>query len=248
MTKALRMIATVVLIAAIAISGWFVMQIQEKYNAEKDKHHEVSSFKPPPPAVVDADAGEPEDFVNQKILDLKEKYKDAVGWIEIPHTGIDYPFVQVDNNRYYLDRDIDENYSAAGTLFMDCDNDPGFTDFNTVIYGHHMKNETMFGPINRFNDEAFFKTNTKGTIFLADKTFSIDFFAFMIVHTDDTAVYDNPISSVMKRETLDYIQQNARYYRDIGVTQKDSIVTLSTCAYEFKDARMLLVGKITQYQ
>ena len=163
-------------------------------------------------------------------------------------TTKDYPFVQVENNRYYLDRDIDGNYSAAGTIFMDCLCSNDFSDFNTVLYGHHMKNGTMFGSMAQFNDKDFFDTNKTGTVFLADKTFSIDIFAYMIIQADDLVVYESPSDAEGKKTSLEYIRENARHYRDVGVGTEDQIITLSTCAYEFKNARMLLIGKLTRIQ
>jgi len=241
-----RKIAIAGLIAAIVMSGYFALQIQQGYTAEEAAFKQVAPYKPIMPD--GAEEGVFEDFVNQGIVDLQAQYEDAVGWLTIPHTGIDYPFVQADDNDYYLRRDIDENYAIAGTLFMDCQSSKDFSDFNTIIYGHHMKNETMFGPMARYEDEEFFKTNTKGTIFLADKTFSMDIFAYIIVRSDDLTVYDSPSDDEGKRACLDYIRDNARHYRDIGVDIEDQIVTLSTCAYEFKNARMLLLGTLTRFQ
>jgi sortase B len=242
--KAFRIIAAAALIAVIAISGLSALQIQKGYTAEEAASKEVAPYRPIMPVVAETDEQEP--YVNQGILDLQVKYPDAIGWITIPHTGIDYPFVQSEDNDEYLQKDIDGNFAVAGTLFLDCLSSSDFSDFNTIIYGHHMKNGTMFGPINMFGDEEFFNTNKTGTIFLEDKTYTMEFFAYIVVRSDDLAVYDSPTNSSDIGSSLDYIRENARYYRDIGVGTGDHIVTLSTCAYEFKDARMLLIGKLTQ--
>ena len=248
MKNVARNIAAAALVAVIMISGYFVLEMQKGYTAEKNIHQEMTPYKPAMPEETPAGAVVPENFVDSAIVELKAEYEDAVGWITIPHTGIDYPFVQVKDNRYYLDRDIDGNYSAAGTLFMDYLNSSDFSDFNTVIYGHHMKNGTMFGPLLKYNEKDFFNTNTSGTIFLENKTFDVEFFAYMIVQAEDHTVYESPAGRAERQKSLDYILENSRHYREIGVGPEDQIVTLSTCAYEFKDARMLLAGKLSEYQ
>ncbi|MCL2112038.1 MAG: class B sortase [Clostridiales bacterium] len=240
------------LIAVMAVSGLAAVQMQNGYKAEGLVSSEMAAYKPPAPIVGDASAGAADlaarttpAHINHTIVGLQERYPDAVGWINIPHTGIDYPFVQTYDNSYYLHKDIDENYLAAGTLFMDCGNNGDFSDFNTIIYGHHMKNGSMFGPLALYEDRAFFDTNATGHIFLSDKTFELEFFAYMIVHFEDLAIYDSPTDRASKLGVINYIKDTARHYReDIDVSPNDQIVTLSTCAYEFKDARMLLIGRL----
>jgi sortase B len=102
-----------------------------------------------------------------------------------------------------------------------------------------MKNGSMFGTLKSFADKDFFETNRYGTIYLPDATLTLEFFAYMVVKSTDTEIY-----SISPSESyFDYIRQNARQYRDIGLTDSDRIVTLSTCAYEFDNARMVLLAK-----
>ena len=113
-----------------------------------------------------------------KIRALKKAYPDTIGWLTIPYIGVDYPFVQAKNNRYYLDHDMDGNHLAAGTLFMDADNAEDFSDFNTIIYGHHMKDGSMFAGLDNYADPEFFKTHTEGKIYLENEIKKVEFFAF----------------------------------------------------------------------
>jgi len=244
MKKVIRYIAIIFLIGAIIGSGYSALKIQNNYHAEETARIEATPYRPVmPEAVTVSETNEKEPFVNQGILDLQAQYPDAIGWIAIPFTGVDHPFVQAEDNNFYLRRDMDGNHSMAGTLFMDCQNSGDFSDFNTIIYGHHMKNGTMFAPLNRFGEREFFDTNTNGMIFLADKTINMEFFAYMVIQADDLTVYENPLEKTDRNAYLQYIRENARHYRDTGIGAGDRIITLSTCAYEFKDARMLLIGR-----
>jgi len=241
--RVLFLCATFVLVAAIVFSGYRLWGINQNYTEEAAFHSQILQYKP-------ALSSAPEDAGSQgnhTIADLQAKYPDAVGWLTIPGTAIDYPFAQATDNDYYLHRDLDGNQLTAGTLFMDFRNNADFSGFNTVVYGHHMKNGSMFGALQSFNDQAFFDSNPTGTIFLADKTLAIEFFAFVVVHADDAQVYDTTISDAPSAETfLGYLKNSARHYRDIGASSSDHIVTLSTCNYEFSDARMVLVGRLSQ--
>ncbi|MCL2514134.1 MAG: class B sortase, partial [Oscillospiraceae bacterium] len=176
---------------------------------------------------------------------LQLQYKDAAGWITVPDTGIDYPFAHTVDNSFYLNKDISGKYAAAGTVFMDCRNSGDFTDFNTILYGHHMKNGSMFGSLKKFGGREFFEANRTGTVFLPDKTYNVEFFAYMVVRSDDDVAYGILPETGEKQFYLDYIKENAERYRDIGVSPADKIIALSTCSYEFKDARIILAGKLS---
>ena len=243
--RVVRLVLVIALVGAIFVSAGAAMKIQKGYSSEERAYKEVAPYRP---IATDAAEAEPTPHKNQGVLDLQAGYPDAVGWVTIPHTGVDYPFVQAEDNEYYLHRDIDGNYAVAGTLFMDCTSDPDLTDFNTIIYGHHMKNGSMFGSLAQFNDEEFFNTNKTGTVFLAERTYTVEFFAYLIVKSDDLTAYDNPVDTADRMNYIAYIFENSRYWRDCEVGTENQIITLSTCAYEFKNARMILVGKLVQTQ
>ena len=179
-------------------------------------------------------------IINQNIVDLQNEVNaDIIGWLTIPDTNIDYPVVLADDNDYYLNRDIYGNQAKGGSLFMDYRCAPNFSAPNTVIYGHNMKNRSMFGDLRKFADSGFFDSNVSGTLYVKDNTYSLDIFAYMVVRADDVIIYD----PYAERNIFDeYVGKKARRYR--GPQGPGNIVTLSTCAYEFKDARMILLAVI----
>jgi len=251
MNGVLKNFLIAVMIGVIAFCGYKAVQIQYGYNAEDVVHAGTMVYKPPvssSDSAGDQTGAATADFENQSIVDLKTKYPDAIGWITIPYTAIDYPFVQAEDNGAYLDEDLDGNYALAGSIFLDYRNSKDFSDFNSILYGHHMQNETMFGALKEFNDKDFFNTNKYGTIFLSDKTYEIQFFAYLVVHVEDDVVFSIPNDEQSALAFQNYIKDNSRHYREISLDPKDRIVTLSTCAYEFANARMLLLGKITQIE
>jgi SrtB family sortase len=241
-----------VLVAAISYSSCQLLSIHRKYAQEAEIHERMLFYKPtlqapmisaPSPSFETDPHVEP--IINQSILDLQAKYPDVVGWLAIPNTQIDYPFVQGSDNDHYLHRDLDQNQSQAGTIFMDYRNSKDFSDFNTIIFGHNMRNGSMFGELRNFTDQDFFDNNGTGIIFLATETYEVEFMAFAVIGPDDAAIYNPSIATEADRLAfLSYIRSVARHYRDIGITKEDRIITLSTCSYEFSDARMVLIGRV----
>jgi len=215
--------------ALLCYSAYRVWGISRDYSAEAEMHELVMEYKPLQ-----------EETVNQGVIDLREKYPDAVGWLTVANTNIDYPFVWYKDNDYYLRRDLDGNYALAGTLFMDCRCKADFTSQNTIIYGHHMKNSSMFGTLKSFADNDFFAANPYGAIYLPHETLALEFFAYLVVYHTDEEIY----SADLSEDYLAYVEQKARQYRGVGLTDGDRIVTLSTCSYEFNNARMVLLAKV----
>ena len=251
--KKLLFLSVVILVTVISYSAYQLNLISENYTQEAQVHERMLQFKPVlqtansvtisdnPLAVSSIGAVR---TVNQSIIDLQGKYPDAIGWLMIPNTGIDYPFAQGPYNDYYLHMDLDKNQLFSGTLFMESRNNSDFGDFNTIIFGHNMKNGSMFGTLKNFDDKEFFDANSKGVIFTANETYEIEFMAWIVIAADDEVIYNSMFASgVDATEFLDYVRSVSRNYREIGADIDDRFVTLSTCNYEFTDARMALVGR-----
>jgi len=185
----------------------------------------------------------PNKIANQSIVDLQyDVNTDIVGWLTIPNTRIDYPFVIAEDNDFYLQRNIYKQQAVAGSIFMDYRCTRDFTDFNTVIYGHNMKNRSMFGDLRLFADPGFFESNTSGTIFVKDNTYKLEIFAYMVIRSDDKLIYD---PSADREQLMEYAREYTRRYREPAAS--GNVVTLSTCAYDYDGARMVLLGVIVPY-
>ena len=254
----IRSLIAIVLIGVIAYCAYMLYDYYSDVAAENAIHDQLIGFKPSLPSQLPTTApdGSKPPYTNQGIVDLQKKHPDAVGWIEIPNTKIDYPFVQSAKDRKngvgknsedeYLRKDINKDYLYAGTLFMDSRNERDLSDFNTIIYGHNMKSDSMFGTLRYFKQQSFFDTNKTGTIFTDHRVYTLEIFAFLECNDDDWVIYNPKIDNEKDRTAfLTHVKKLAKsHYRDIGVTNSDHLVTLSTCAYDFKGARMVLVGRL----
>ena len=157
--KGLQLILVLVLVFSLGKIGIYYKdqliydrneaRIEEKYKAGEKAGAE------------NADAENADKVAAEKIAALKKDYPDLVAWIEIPGTPLSLPVVQGKDNDYYLNHDIEKSRNALGVPFMDYRNKADFSDQNTIIYGHRVKNGKVFHPLLSYEDPAFVKTAPK---------------------------------------------------------------------------------------
>jgi sortase B len=173
---------------------------------------------------------------------------DIVAWLTIPDTEIDFPIVQCEDNEYYLDYDFEKNYSYMGCPFLDYRCSSDFSDFNSIIYGHNISNKYMFYPLLNFKNSDYFSSHEYGTLTLSDKQYRINFIACDVIPNDDFA-YNVIFLSQHEREVfLKTVKEKAVQQRDFDIEQltDSQIITLSTCSYEFTNARTVLFGYLSE--
>jgi sortase B len=176
---------------------------------------------------------------------------DVCAWITVDDTGIDYPVAQGETNFTYVNQTVLGEFSLTGSIFLDYRNSRDFTDFYSLLYGHHMDISAMFGDLTHFIQKEYFNSHKTGTLYLTDgTTFEIKWFA--AVHTDayDVSAF-NPTgyeSTESRNTLLSYLKDNAVQYRDLKVSADDQIIGLSTCYDATTNVRVLLFGKMTKVQ
>ncbi len=167
---------------------------------------------------------------------------DVVAWIYIEGTSINYPVVQGEDNSYYLNRLLDGSYNGAGTIFLDYRNESDFSDRNSVLYGHHMNNGTMFQQITEYKDQSFYDEHPVCLIMTPDGNYKLEFFAGYVIDMNSQAW---KMEFASDEEYAQWQQDAVSKSTFTGVaepTPQDRVVTLSTCTYEYNDARYVLVG------
>ena len=228
-------IALVVLFVAAIVCGW---RLYNNYRDDAVANTAVDDLLTMKPGSDDADSV-PVDFTS-----LRTANSDIIAWLTIPDTAIDYPVMQAADNQYYLHYDVDKKENKNGAPFLDYRAHADFSDFNNVIYGHHMRSGRMFQNLVKFKEKAFFDSHTAGTLYTPNQTWRLGIFA-VAVTPEHSAWYDNTLFSIAKKEAhLQMMQKTAMYYRDIGVTADDRIVLLSTCSYEYNGARLVVAARL----
>ncbi|MGX4601699.1 class B sortase [Faecalimicrobium sp. JNUCC 81] len=224
-----RKIINVVLIIALVISSYkIITKINDYIKADK-VYKEIKNIK---------------EKENKGVIDLSDINKDYRGWITIKNTNIDYPIVQSEDNSYYLNKDINKNYLPSGSIFLDFRNQM-FNDKNTVIYGHYMKNQTMFGQLKNYKKEDFFNENKVISISTPNgDNLQYEIFSVYVTNSKDDYI------KTMFEDDLEYegfindIINKSIFKSNTNITTKDKILTLSTCSYEFENARMVVHAKL----
>ena len=246
---------TVFFITIMAISAWKIWEISSEYRKGEDSYEEISRMVSIPPktaAPQPSAAAEPaetavpaeEDTTIWPEVDfaaLREVNPDIVAWIYIEGTEINYPVVQGEDNSYYLYHLFTGEWNGAGCVFLDFQNDAGFADRHSILYGHHMKNGTMFSTLDKYKQQDFVDEHPIGLLMTPDRNYKIEFFSGYVTAPQDDAWdvgFTESEFEVWLRDTMDRSCFTSEIIPDIT----DHILTLSTCSYEFNDARFVLVG------
>jgi len=132
----------------------------------------------------------PEDAPERITVDwgaLSASYDDCVAWIQIPAVEISYPVMQAEDNDYYLHRSPDGSYIYAGSIFMDYQNDSYLEDFNTIIYGHNMRDGSMFAKLKQFKDSEVLVFCPYFWIYTPDRDYLYRIFSVHSVNADGNA-------------------------------------------------------------
>jgi len=178
---------------------------------------------------------------------------DIVGWVSVNNTEIDLPVFKTVNNDFYLNHDAARNLSGYGALFMDYQNDivPYRKSQNLIIYGHHMQNGTMFGNLTKYKKLDFYKASPIVSFDSLYEKGTYKIFALMITSndTDSTFGYDySPYCTDFETQEdfmqwVEYSKQRSIVNTNVDVKEYDEIITLSTCCYDFKDARFVVLAR-----
>ncbi|MDR1927732.1 MAG: class B sortase, partial [Oscillospiraceae bacterium] len=178
---------------------------------------------------------------------LQKKSPEAIAWLSIDGTKIDYPVMHTEDNQYYVHNSAQGESSKYGAIFLDFRNKGDFSDFYNVIYGHNMRDGTMFGTLDDFKKKAFFDRVKTGELHLPDKSYELQFFSCAVTKATG-AYYVNLafFSPAEKKKHLEMLQKTAKYWRDIEIGEEDHLVLLSSCSYEFTDARTVLLAKLAE--
>lgn len=172
---------------------------------------------------------------------LEEINSDCIGWIYVPNTKISYPVVQTTNNDYYLKRLFNKTYGISGTVFLDTRNESDMSDRHMILYGHHMKNGTMFADAENYKDQIYADEHPNGMYITPDKVYDITFFAGYLTDAyNDSWTLD--FTDAEFAEWIENAKQRSHFYSEVTPEIDDQILTLSTCSYDIADGRFVLLG------
>lgn len=161
------------------------------------------------------------------------------------NSQINFPVVQSKDNEYYLRRLIDGSYNRAGTIFMDYRNNKDLSDRITIIYGHNMKNNKMFSSLLDFKSQSYYDQHKKLYYFTENKKIEIDLIAGYTENAD-SLIYQYSKNEGYRNDIIKNAITNSTFKSNLQIMPEDNIIVLSTCSYEYNDARYILMGIIRE--
>ena len=192
------------------------------------------------------------DYANVALMDvnfanLLKENRDTVGWLYVNNTNINYPFVQGEDNSYYLNRAFDGTRSAAGWLFADYRSDLTTFKKNTVIYGHGRVDQVMFGSLEKVLEKEWYTNTDNHIIKLSTPTHNTLWQVFSVYTIPSESYYlkHNFENDTAYLEFLDTIQGRSIYDFNVDLDEDDKVLTLSTCL-DFKGNRIVLHAKLVK--
>ncbi len=244
-----NIVSNIILVLALAVflfSGYKLYTIYSEYH-EGDKEYEAIMDEV---ITIDISEKKEEGKTEEKGIfkvdfeKLQSINKEIVGWIRFDNPEkISYPIVQGKDNDKYLKKTVEGKKNGAGSIFMDAYNKADFSDKNTFIYGHNMKNGSMFGQLRKYKSFDFYKENPYFYIYTPDgKEAKYQVYAVCIV--EDTSESYNKFykNDDAYLKYLQYIKSISRYNTGVEVTAQTQLVSLSTCTNVTETQRLLVHG------
>lgn len=239
--------ALIVVFAAVFVfSGYNVIKILTE-NKKADNLYTGLQSEYTSPVVPDAKDGKEENPlpISVDFTALKDRNSDIVGWLILPDTVLNYPVVQAANNDKYLRRDLEGKKLTAGTLFADYRCQTVGEDANYIIYGHNMRNGSMFKTVTDYKSQEFFDANPVIYYLTDEKNFKIEPVAGLVV-PDNNEIYKLNLDNEQMVEYINNSKGKSTFNSKASFTEQDCFITLSTCSKEYKNARFVLIGKLTE--
>ena len=242
-------IALIAAIVAFCYAAFNLYHIYTEYKKGTDEYNQIEEM-----AVTERDADSAEVAgpnaqlkppIEVDFDKLKSVNEDVVGWIYVDALpDISYPIVKGKDNQTYLHQTYEKNYNFAGTIFVDYENSGDFSDCNTLVYGHNMKNGSMFGHLKKFReDDKLYKQDKYFWILTPERNYRYEIITAYTtgVNSDTYTLFKGPGEEFEK-----YLETIKGYSEiqtdDTDLTIKDKIVTLSTCTGN-ESTRFVVQGK-----
>lgn len=237
----------------VAVGAWQIYQQLHEYSKGADSYTDLEEYVKLPEVpeddseemLVPSESGETESTRWWPDVDfeaLREINPDLVGWLYIEGTEINYPVVQGADNQYYLKHLFTGEWNSSGCIFLDARNSTDLLDRNSILYGHHMKDGSMFHGLMEYKSQEYYDEHPTVLFLTPDANYEVKIFAGYVASVDADAWTVGFSSDLEFKEWLRRARERSCFTSEITPAVTDRILTLSTCSYEFNNARFVLLG------
>ncbi len=246
--KVIKAVLVCLCLGVMIFSGVKLGQIFTQYNTADSTYDDATEMAITElPPVSATDETEPPAYVVPFAVDfdaLRQTNDDVVGWIYCEGTVINYPIMQSDNNNFYLEHLFDGSYNKTGSITLNSQNSAGFTDNHTLIYGHNMKNGSMFTTLKRYSAQEFYDEHPIMWIITPDGAYVLELLAGYVTSAESQAAFNLGISGESLTEHVNRAMSRSTFVSTAAPESVEKLVTLITCSYEYDDARYILLGSL----
>ena len=256
-SKAVKFSAVALSLLLAACSSFMLVQEIGEYRESAEAYDGLADLVEMPqqeekPDTTEETSGE-DDSVVLPSVDfeiLQENGPDIIAWLTLPDTAVNYPVTQAEDNDYYLRHLYDGTYNKAGCLFADYENKKDFSDRNTIIYGHNMRDGSMFASLNEYKEQSYYDSHPQMYLVTPDGGYLCDIFAAFEAKPKESGSDTSPWRMEWKDDGayttwLSAMADRSVVETDVTVTSSDKVLTLSTCT-PGGASRFIVMGKLTE--
>ncbi len=238
----LNLILYIILLSILIYSGIKIF----KWYKDKTNNNKIAEQIKSTVIVEEKNEDENKDEYTVDFNKLKEQNNETIAWLKVNNTNVEYPVVKGTNNSFYLNHSFDKSSNSAGWIFADCRNKFDNTDKNIVIYGHNMRDGSMFGSMLNILNSKWYENeeNTNITLYTENEKSIYKVFSVYKIENEDYYIktefkngneFEGFIKNLKKRSIKDF---------NVDVSKDDNILTLSTCANNNKYRVVLHAKKV----
>ena len=183
-----------------------------------------------------------EENLTKQVQNLCDNFDNSIGWINVPETKINYPVMYSGDNDFYLHRAVDGSYLRVGSIFLDYRCNSDFASRINILYAHNMSDGSMFADVIKFIDSSYFDSHNYGWLSTPNAVYKIDFFSVSQPENYDDFYDVNSDVNLW----LYNLRANSFIWRNIGISEDDQFISLSTCTGSEGSSRTILTGRILE--
>ena len=249
LSRAGRNILRVILVLSLATAGYSGFQLYKGMKDYRDSENAYQNLAAAAESgseeLVTNDEGEGILYSKADFNALAEINPDVTGWLILDGTVINYPIVQGTDNEYYLHHLFTGEANNTGCIFMDVDNAKDFSDRNTILYAHHMRNGSMFAELEGYRKQDYYETHKELLLQTPTQNYRVQPFAGLL--TDGYSDYIQ-LEFADDESFLSYVNNmiaSSTFQSDVKIGPEDRILTMSTCRYDVENGRYAVFAKLT---
>lgn len=260
-----KIVADVAVVALVCCFVYFGIYLVQNYQAKKQQSEitgqviaDDTEYFPESDAWTEFASKYPNvplpEGMRMKYAYLYAMNQDLVGWVKVPKTMINIQVVQTEHHGDYIQKDFYGASSRYGTPYMDYRNDPKYLNQNTTIYGHHMSDGLVFADLKKYKSIDGFKESPVIYFDTLYKSYAFKVYAVIISNSteeqDNGYIFNYTVPNFRSGEHfmtyIDALNERTLYKTGVDIQPDDKLLTLSTCTYEFPDARLAVIGRMVR--